>query len=431
MRVLYLCSDFGIDPRGTKGASIHLRAITRALAQRGHDVLLLSPKDGPESPHPARRLLPGGCPPADECNRLLKPWMVARELGDSLAKELRPLLYNAWALDRALEALRADPVDVILERLSLHGHLGLDIAAALDIPHVVEVNALLTEEARQFRGLQLPDIAATIENRLLTGADAIVTVSDALAEQVAARGVAREAIRVTPNGADIEHFDSAPPRDACRAALGYAADHFVIGFLGTLKPWHGADALVDAFARFAGQNPAARLLMVGSGPEEQRLRDQIERHHLSDRCKFIGPVEHDRVPALLRAMDVAAAPYRPMDGFYFSPIKLFEYMAAGVCVVASRIGQIETIIVHESNGWLCRPGDVGDLAAALERMHTDRGLRHRLAEQGRQCAISKHSWMETARLVETALFEAIAARRRRSSTCDVPPSMAPLAEASS
>jgi glycosyltransferase involved in cell wall biosynthesis len=419
VRLLYLCSDFGIDPGGTKGASIHLRAITKALAELGHDVRLLSPKDGPAAPHPARRLLAAGCPPADESSRILKAWMLSRDLGDGLARELRPLVYNAWALERAAALLRSEPVDAIVERLSLHGHLGLDLAEALGVPHVVEVNALLTVEAARFRGLQLPEIAETIETRVLQRADAIVAVSEALAEQIAARGVSRDVIHVVPNGADIEHFANAPSRAECRTRLNLGAEDFVVGFLGTLKPWHGADALVDAFARLAARIAGARLLIVGSGPEESRLAGLAESLGVADRCVFVGAVEHSRVPELLAAIDVATAPYREMDGFYFSPIKLFEYMAAGTCVIASNIGQIHDIIEHERSGLLCPPGDVPALAAALERVHSRPDLRGRLAEAGRQKAIREHSWTAAGRKVEAAI-EAAIARRDVAGACGQP-----------
>ncbi len=412
MRLLYLCSDFGIDPSGTKGASIHLRAITRALAGLGHDVRLLSPKDGPPPPHSARRLLPSGCPPSDECSKLLKGWLVSHDLGDALAKELRPLMYNAWAVERAISALHAEPVDAIAERLSLHGHLGLDLADRLDVPLVVEVNALLSEEARAFRSLQLQEMAVIIENRVLHGADAVVAVSDGVAEKVRARGVRSAAIHVVPNGADIEEFDAAPSRSACRAALDISDTDFVVGFLGTLKPWHGADALLEAFDLLRKRVPHSRLLIVGSGPEEARLRGMAETLGIRERCTFVGAVEHERVPALLRAMDVATAPYRQMDGFYFSPIKIFEYMAAGVCVVASRIGQIHTIIDDERNGLLCAPGDVAGLARALERLHSDAALRTHLASEGRRAAASKHSWTEAGRKVEAVIAGCMRIRSR-------------------
>ena len=238
MRLLYICSDFGIAPSGTKGASIHLRAITRALCGLGHELLLLSPKKTPvetiatggeSRDHPARALLPGGCPPAEETGRLLKRWLRGRGLRDSIARELRPLIYNAWVHGPAMEVLTADPPDAIVERLSLFGHVGIDLADALNIPLIAEVNAPLVEEARTFRSLQLTELATEIEQRVLSRADAVIAVSAVLADQLAAGGVSRQKLHVIPNGVDVALFDSAPPREICRTRLGFK-DEFVVGF---------------------------------------------------------------------------------------------------------------------------------------------------------------------------------------------------------
>lgn len=398
MRILYLCSDFGIDPAGTKGASIHLREITRALCGLGCDVVLLSPKAGPGDAHPVRRLLPGGCPPADEIGRLLKSWMMPRGLGAGLAQELRPLLYNAWVLDRAKAALADQPVAAIVERLSLMGHVGVDLADALQIPLIVEVNALLTDECRQFRSLQLAQTADEIERRVLERAAAILAVSRQLADQIAARGIPASKIHVVPNGANVEKFRLAPPRTQCRRALEIG-DEFVVGFVGSLKPWHGADVLLNAFARLRDQIPHSRLLLVGAGPEEFALRELAHTLKLGSSATFTGAIPHDEVPAYIRAMDVAVAPYRPQDGFYFSPIKLFEYMAAGTCVIASRIGQCEEVIHDRKNGLLCAPGDAAALADTLEVVARDASLRRSLADAALEEVTSKYTWQHAAQQV--------------------------------
>lgn len=421
MRLLYVCSDFGIRPDGTKGASIHLRAITRALAEAGHEITLLSPKAGPGNGHPARRLLGPGCPPADESGKLLKRWMVSRGLGDALAKELRPLLYNAWVLERAKAALAERPVDAILERLSLFGHMGLDLADALDVPLIVEVNALLSDEARRFRSLQLTEPARTIEQRVLEHADALLPVSQELREHIAARGIPRDKIHVVPNGADVERFAAASPRDICRERLGLDGA-FTVGFVGSLKVWHGVEVLIRAFARLLDDDPSARLLIVGTGPSESALRDVARQERIEGAVVFTGAVAHEDVPAWLRAMDVAVAPFLPMEGFYFSPIKLFEYMAAGTCVVASRLGQIRDVIEHEVNGLLCQPGDPHDLHQTLRRLRQSAGARRNLSSRAFQTVRERFTWTRAAATTSHAVREALVARQRRQG----PPSSAEL-----
>ncbi len=395
MRLLYVCSDFGIAPSGSKGASIHLRAITRALADLGHEVLLLSPQDGPDEGHPAKRLLPPGCPAVKKTAKLLKNWLLDHDFDDTVAKELRPLLYNTWAPERALEALDGVAPTAIVERLSLFGHVGLDLADALKVPLIVEVNALLTRESREFRNLELGRLADAIEQRVLRRADAVMAVSAPLADRIVELGVDHERVYVVPNGVDLQAFGAAPNRSSCRGALGLT-DEFVVGFCGSLKVWHGVDVLLEAFHEFRQHDPSARLLIVGTGPAEPELRRAAEKYNMNGSLIFTGAVAHDRVPALLRAMDVAVAPFKAMEDFYFSPIKLFEYMAAETCLIATRLGQIGEVIADGVNGLLCRPDDAGGLCQALVRARNSAPWRKQLADAALQTVRERYTWQRAA-----------------------------------
>lgn len=421
MRLLYVCSDFGIAPTGTKGASIHLRAITGALSDLGHQVQLLSPKKtreetiiGVETSHdcPPRALLSGGCPPAEQTGKLLKHWLQDRGLSDSIGRELRPLIYNAWVHDPAMEALRADPPDAIVERLSLFGHVGIDLADALDIPLILEVNAPLVDEATTFRALQLTDLASEIEQRVLSRADAIITVSAVLADQLVGPGVSRKKMHVIPNGVDVDLFNEAASRDVCRANLGFK-EEFVVGFAGSLKEWHGVDLLLESFALLRRDDPTARLLIVGTGPCETRLRERALEMKMGEAVVFTGAVTHDRVPEMLRAMDVAVAPFLEVDSFYFSPIKLFEYMISGACVVASRLGQMADIIEDGVNGFLVTPGDECELCRVLEQARQSPDLRKQMGSEAAKVVRARYTWSHTARATSNIIEELVKVRKER------------------
>jgi glycosyltransferase involved in cell wall biosynthesis len=182
-----------------------------------------------------------------------------------------------------------------------------------------------------------------------------------------------------------------------------------VGFVGSLKPWHGLPILIDAFARFQRNYPQARLLLVGDGKERDRLSQEIATRKLESAVDFTGAVSPQTVPHWLAQMDVAVAPYPPSEDFYFSPLKVYEYMAAGLPVVASNIGQISQIIDDGVNGLLVPPGDATALADALEQLWRSPLLRRRLGDSARGKILQHHTW---ERVVEKILWFATQKQRQ-------------------
>jgi glycosyltransferase involved in cell wall biosynthesis len=224
--------------------------------------------------------------------------------------------------------------------------------------------------------------------RSFAAASALLAVSQPVADWLCARGVPAGRVHVVPNGVDPDRFAPPPPRP--RDAP------FTVGFVGTLKPWHGLDALVEAFELLRRQQPGARLLVVGDGPGRPGLEAALVARGLSERSRITGAVNPAAVPPLLREMDAAVAPYPDLRPFYFSPLKVVEYMAAGLPVVASRVGQVAQTVEHGVTGLLVPPGDPGALAAALTRLAGDPGLSCRLGRAARERAARQYSWDRVA-----------------------------------
>lgn len=423
MRLLYACSDFGIRPNGVKGASIHVRSILRALRDLGHETHWLSPymnvgNGFPATPAgPAEIIQPAGV-------SALRARLRNHGLDGDVSGEIRSLLFNDRAIETATEAMSRRPPDAVIERLSLFGHAGVDLAEAFDCPLVMEVNAILSREAARFRNLRMAGLAERIERFVLDRADAIVVVSDALRVALVEMGIAGEKVHVVPNGVDLDLFSAERtkgkgsksgasasggatrrgqhPIGDLRERLGLS-DRVVVLFVGSLKPWHGVDVLLEALALLGdtrdAQGRLAHALIVGVGPEEQNLRKQVAELGIAHRVTFVGGIAHEHVPAHVACSDIAVAPYRCMDGFYFSPVKLFEYMAAGRCVIATGLGQIAEVIADGKNGLLC-PGDDADaLAKRLGQVIADADLRERLGRAARSDVALKHTWTHTARQV--------------------------------
>jgi len=419
MRLLYVCNDFGIRPCGTKGASVHLRSITRALTQLGHEVLLLNPHGDAGPDHPARALLNPCASPIKNVLKPLKQWLVDNELGEDIARDLRPLTFGPWASQQAIEVLKDNPPDAIIERLALFSGIGLDLSKHFDCPLLIEVNAILSEEARVHRTLVLADLAQAIERKVLGEADGVVAVSQALCDRLSQDFCEPRRVTFAPNGADPELFDTQSWRLPTRQSLGLA-EQFVVGFVGTLKPWHGIDVLLDAFVELEKRRPDVRLLIVGDGPCAEVIQERKQQCGLQHKILTTGAVPAEEVAKYLAAMDVAVAPYREAHDCYFSPMKVFESMAAGVCSVASAAGQLPDIISDGCDGRLVPPGDADALVQALRELAGNASLRHKLAQAGRDTIRKNYTWGHTARIVLGALERAQSSRLAPSLTLEQP-----------
>jgi glycosyltransferase involved in cell wall biosynthesis len=379
-RIVYLCADAGVPVFGTKGASIHVQEVIRAMRRLGAEVELVAARVGGE-------------PPEDLAD--LRVTIVEPRGGGTRAEREQSLLAANAEIDRAVERLA--PFDLLYERYSLWSHGAVERARRLGARTVVEVNAPLIEEQREHRGLVDEEGAARSASRLFAAADAIVAVSKEVAEYLASKRWGSERVHVVPNGVDTGRIR--PDIEPAHREPGA----ITVGFVGSLKPWHGLDVLIEAFARLHERMPRTRLLIVGDGPERARLEAALEDRGLSGAALLTGAVSAAEIPAWLTSIDIAAAAYAQRDGFYFSPLKLYEYMAAGRAIVASASGQVRDVISDGVDGLLCAPGDVAALAATLESVARDGALRERLGAAARELAVREHSWLgRVERILEIA-----------------------------
>ncbi len=370
MRVAYVCIDRGVPVFGRKGSSIHVREVMRSLTEKGARPELFATRIGGDPPHGLERV---------PVHRL-----PAGRKGEAVDKER-----SALDADRQLGATLAEagPFDLVYERHALFSCAAMEYARDSGTPGLLEVNAPLIEEQRRYRSLVLQREAEQCERRAFAAASALLAVSDGVAEYLNGRPEARGRVHVIPNGVDPRRFRPDQP-----PALSAPSGVFTVGFVGTLKPWHGVGALIAAFAELYRADPQVRLLIVGDGPKAGALEADAAARGLGDGVLFTGAVDPDRIPSLLASMDVAVAPYPRLDGCYFSPLKLFEYMAAALPIVAAGIGQLAQVITDGVTGLLYPPGDTAALAGVLSRLKGDPDLRGRLGQAAREAALRHHTW---------------------------------------
>ena len=378
MRIAYICADLGVPVFGTKGCSIHVQEVIRALSKRGARIELFAMRPEGDRPRGLETVTLHTIPAVPK--------------GDCAAREQAALAVNPQ-VGGALK--RNGPFDLIYERYSLWSYAGMEYARAHGTPGLLEVNAPLIEEQAEHRSLVDRPSAEGVAERVFRDATALLAVSSQIAAYLEDRySVTRRRVHVIPNGVDPDRFS-----EGWQTSCAGQPEEFTIGFVGTLKPWHGLTTLVEAFALLHPRASNTRLLIVGDGPERERLEADLSARGLREKVHFAGAVAASAVPGFLAAMDVAVAPYPSLPNFYFSPLKVYEYMAAALPVVASRMGQLAELIQHGSNGLLVSAGDPVALAAALERLWREPELADRLGQQARQTVVRAHTWDAVAQRI--------------------------------
>ena len=374
MRICYLCQDVGISLDGTKGASAHLRGFLRAAKALGHEIAVVTCSDNdaglavPVFSIPKTRFLEfsgiEGQP------RLLRA--LSHTCNNTAAEHV---------LEEVIESFRPD---LIYERYSPFAVAGGAIARRNGIPLILEVNAMLAEEGKVYRRQALQEVCELLEQTALRNASLIITVSEELRRALMACGVEAQKMATVPNGVDEMFF--APARRLVRDDL---TGKTVVGFVGSLKPWHAIDLLAASFRELA-HDPSFHLLIVGDGP--MRKITHALAKELPGRVSLAGAVRHEDVPAYIKAMDIAVAPYQAMEMFYYSPLKVFEYMACGRAIIAAEIGQLKELLRHGETGWLVPPGDTESLTEAIRTLAADADLRTMLGQNAANEARKRHTW---------------------------------------
>jgi glycosyltransferase involved in cell wall biosynthesis len=416
VKIAYLFCERDVPVLSSRGSCVHVREMCDAFGELGHDVTLLAGMAGEGSPQPLRwrlhELAPRGDPlpraggndgPAVTARPSWSPRAVAADIA-------RIPWWRAWSeyfARRARPLLEAERPDVIYERYVPGSLAGAQLARRLRVPLIVEMNASSTFPA-EWWGTHSPLYPLAVRRReraLAERAAHVVVVSSRLRDHLRGLGIPAQKLSVLFNGVNAERFRPDPEAATrVRGRHGLEAGQPVVGFIGSLRPWHGVDLLLEA----AAETPGPRLLIVGDGPQRPALEAAAAERGLAERAVFTGPVPRDQVPAHIAAMDVAVAPYPRLADFHFSPLKLFEYMAVGKPLVASRYPDIASVVEDGAAGLLIEPGDVRELSAAIQRLLRDPELAARLGARARRTVAAAHTWRRNAEAVTREAQRALA-----------------------
>jgi len=251
----------------------------------------------------------------------------------------------------------------------------------------------LAYEAHQF---PVSRRGASLQRRAVSGVGGIIAITPQLrADLISQRAAEPARAIVAHDGIRRARFLNLPEPAVARQQIGWPADAFIVGFVGRLHMIgldKGVGALVEALAAVEG----AALALVG-GPDD--MAEGLRQQWLSlgmppARFLYAGHVPPDDVPRYLRAFDVCAMPHPQTRQFsrYTSPLKLFEYMAAGRAIVASDLPAWSDVLKDGETALLLPPDDVAAWSAAINRLRRDGQLRARLGENARDCCLAEYTW---------------------------------------
>lgn len=319
--------------------------------------------------------------------------------------------YYRWLRDRLAELKPA----YIYERAILGSYVGAQLSRELGIPYILEYNGSEISMKRSFdeRGYELEAAFAAAERAAFAQATTIVAISRVIEDGLIQQGIAPEKILFNPNGCSPEHYApiETQQKRTMRMALGWEADNCVIGFVGTFGGWHGIDVLAEALPRLCERDPNLRFLLIGDGNFRHLVDDAVKRHKLQDRVHMPGTVPQTEAATLLACADILVSPHnRHMvdSKFFGSPTKLFEYMALGGAIVASRLEQIGDVLtpslttedlaqlhseqIDGQRAVLCRPGDTDDFVDAVAGLAARADLWTALGTNARQALLDNFTW---------------------------------------
>ncbi len=414
LKIAYLFQSIGFRFSEPFAVQLHIYHLVRGLQQAGHiaSILLLERKAviHTEDLAAARR---------DELTfgKLGLTGTALYKLVEGGIRRIHTLLHLPYLAlfdsHRMYDACRHNlqGCDLIHERYNLMSLGGALASRRLGIPYVLEVNAdLLTE--REYQGTPEQGLrrwfAVRSTQYAFKTARKIIAVSSHLKDHLVNQwSIDPGKVVVLPNAADTEAFGRHYDVEPIRRQLGLTTEPVVM-FVGGFYAWHDLPLLIDSFAMVLHDVPDARLILVGGGRTEPEIRQKIRENGLQHAVILAGKVDHSQVPAMLAAADVAVAPNIPFfSGHGGSPLKLYEYMAAGKAIVATKTGQVGEVIQDGHNGLLAEPGDVDGFADGLRTLLTNPKKRKRIGQVARDEAVSRHSWQHYAERLKGIYAEAM------------------------
>lgn len=381
MKIAYFAFDQFIPSK--HAGFVHTYEIVNSLQQIGHDVTLYA------------------LPAPNKLYNILKWGDVFRNINVNYVRftvSFRPgvvaflplnipSFYNTW------KSLTKQNTDIIHERFHTPNPFGWYIACKKGIPRILEVNSLYIED-EAYKNKFLIKLATYDRSKQFQNASAIITQTESLKKIL--ENITDKPIFVVPNGVNTGKFrpDIA---SSIRHDLKLKDDDIIVTFVGSFREWHGVHQIPLIASEIIKRHRNVKFLLIGSGT----LYESVNKTKVNNML-LLGPKEYDEIPKYLALSDILIAPfdaskfkYIDKYGFWWNPVKLFEYLSSGKPVVTYNYPEISRIV--RDAGMLAKPGNIDEFSSMLEYLIEDERARKDMGKRGRDLATSEYDWAVRAK----------------------------------
>lgn len=383
MKILYYCPNPQLSMYAHTGPGTHIREVIVAMQQLGHEVLPVI--IGDLNKKSKNDFVPYKENSYKTFLKKIIPGIIWRSLKE----------FQLLKTDRLAESILSENVsdfkpDLIYERGAYLQVSGVKVSKERNILHIIEMNAPFIEEVRSFEGAPTLWIrkARRIERMQIEYPAQVYVVSSALKDYYSKYAKDKERIVVAPNNVNINNLkidQELKKNIIVRYALHQKT---VIGFVGSMFPYHGVDILIKAFSEVNKNKKDVVLLIVGDGAILPELMQLAERLNIQTCTVFTGAVPHSEVFSYIDLMDITVM---AKSNWYGSPVKIFEYGAMKKAIVAPDISPVRDVMKNEEDGLLVSP-NYSELTIAIERLINNIGLRTELALTFHEKVIENYTW---------------------------------------
>lgn len=375
MNILIYVPTIVIDRGG--GDSIHVRELVENLSKLGNKVVVICGLASDDYNAPAT------------INRVRSPSI----------KVLGWFWANIYGLYLGLVAAMSSKCDLVYTRAGVSASAWF-ISRLAKVPCVTEVNGLISDEAK-ISGVEwwrkaLWYFLDWIEGKAYKRSEHLIAVAPGIKKALVVDfGIESHKITVIPNGANVELLKPMDTNQA-REELNLSGSDYLVTFVGHLAAWHGIEHLIKSIPYVIREGSKTKFLIVGDGLVKEKLIELARQLGVSGNISFTGMVQYDKVPLYINASDVCVAPMK--KDILGSPLKLYEYMACGKPVVATRASSFD-VLEKSGAGVLVNPENSAEFANTLVKLLQESELRKQMGENGRRYVVENRSWESVARRV--------------------------------